>query len=236
MESIKQFVPHFSDVELIQLDNGYYTFEYIGINILVSKDKSKFNASKLIRDIKGDYKKYNYNKWKNQEASRKTLQANPELEEHITGNSQVNGYYLAWVLFYQFIYNISAHNQVTRWLVSREDNWNRSEDYGHVYLVQETRHLGTNIYKIGRTYDTTQRFYSYGAKPKILKTYAVDNMYAAEGYLINEFESKYTRAIRDKNSHGNEYFIIESDDVAIKSFNKAVAQYKLDSQETDYEE
>jgi hypothetical protein len=74
--------------------------------------------------------------------------------------------------------------------------------YNYLYLIQDNRDIGSNIYKIGKTTQApSERFKGYEKGTYPIRISHVDNCHQRECELINLFKKRY------KLSRGREYFI-----------------------------
>lgn len=87
---------------------------------------------------------------------------------------------------------------------------------GFVYIVQPEEYIGTNIYKIGRTWNPSQRFVEYGKKVKIIRLNKVKDMYLTEINLINDI-TEYNKPFK-----GKEYFAFDNLDDLLYYYNENV--------------
>ena len=115
------------------------------------------------------------------------------------------------------VYGMKDAVAMTDYLKGRE--WRRVG--GFLYLIKFVESTGNFVYKVGRSYETKERFKLYvneamkrEAVMYHLETVAVDNMYVAERVLINHFESH--GAIRVP-TLGTEYFVMYTVNVSEKA-------------------
>jgi hypothetical protein len=59
-------------------------------------------------------------------------------------------------------------------------------DEGYLYLVQPTKYIGTNVFKVGKAWNPKQRFSSYGKEVKIFETFKVKDVDTGEKMLLGE--------------------------------------------------
>ena len=212
----------FLELEAEEFKFGFYTVSFNGVDVMVNPELDKFNAHKLMKDICMN-PNVRYDHWRKGKQA-KILITSPDMEWKMKGRRAVNGTYLDWSLFYPFVYSMSPIYGA-RWLAGDEE-WTRPENEGYLYLVQPQDKLGTDIYKIGRTWNCAQRFKSYGKKVDVLLTAKVEDTLAAEKIMIAHFEGKFKKAIRDGNGDGEEYFHIKSRTLALRAFRRSLRLYQ----------
>ena len=207
----------FREIEMEEYKKYLYTISYNGVDVIVNSDKNKFNATELMKDICLNANN-RYNQWRKGRTAKILIE--PGMEIQVNGCRDANGKYLDWSLFYIFVYSVSPIYGA-RWLMGDED-WSRPVNEGYIYLVQPQDKLGTDIYKIGRTWNCSQRFRSYGRNVDVICRTRVDDMFTAEKIMIAYFEGKFDRAVRDGLGVGEEYFHIKSRNLAKESFKKGL--------------
>ena len=203
--------------------NGYYFIEYNGVRIIVHPDKNKFNATRLLKKLTCD-RNARYSMWRSGKSANQLIRS-ADMEDVRKGSLKIKGVYLDWNLFYPFVYNV-ATVPATHWLNGEED-WSDIDNSGYLYLVQPQDKLGTDVYKIGRTWNFEQRCKSYGTNVDVISKESVEDMYDAERILLAYFAGKgFERAVRDGLGDGVEYYHIQSKEIAIESFQQAIFEYK----------
>ncbi len=98
---------------------------------------------------------------------------------------------------------------------------------GYLYIVQLNKNKGTEIYKIGRTFEMKQRLHTYkrqdgGATEIVCKS--VSNQFNAEAKLLQLLNEAVDRNELRKESTGAEYFE-GSLELIKKIYNEVVAEY-----------
>ncbi|EAY11725.1 hypothetical protein TVAG_488270 [Trichomonas vaginalis G3] len=88
---------------------------------------------------------------------------------------------------------------------------------GLLYIVQKPKDFNTKRYKIGRTYNITQRYDSTVNRVKVV---FVNDMRAAETELLEKFEKMYGAPTK-----GKETFEVDEIDSAIKLFDEVAEKY-----------
>ncbi|KAI5484218.1 organellar and viral DNA polymerase type B [Trichomonas vaginalis G3] len=88
---------------------------------------------------------------------------------------------------------------------------------GLLYIVQKPKDFNTKRYKIGRTYNITQRYDSTVNRVKVV---FVNDMRAAETELLEVFEKMYGAPMK-----GKETFEVDEIDKAIKLFDEVAEKY-----------
>ena len=212
----------FRNCEFEEFKNGFYLISFNSVDVMVNPEKTKFNATRLMKSINSN-PNLRYSQWRKGKTAMILIDSK-EMEQEVTGCRATNGKYLDWSIFYKFVYDVSPV-QGTRWL-NGDEHWDRPETEGYLYLVQPQDKLDTDVYKIGRTWNPKQRFKGYGADVNVIRIKKVDDMFAAEKVMIAYFNRKFKKAIRDGLGNGDEYFHIKSKKLALIAFMKAIQLYE----------
>jgi hypothetical protein len=175
-------------VEII--DENFIVVEYYQLNLIFSVKDQMFNATKLVRSISSSEIKT----WNETKAAKLFKQRFPKFFK-VIGNKDVKGTDIHRVsgtyMDMTMIPVITAWcNPMIGYFIANNLSIDEKNDLsGFVYLIQPEEHLGTNIYKIGRTWNPDQRIRQYGSKTNIIKCVKVDNMFLAETMIIQSFKS-----------------------------------------------
>ena len=89
----------------------------------------------------------------------------------------------------------------------------KGANMGIIYLIK----IGEHLYKYGRTKNMRKRILGYPHGSTLLRNDYVQDMYRAEKILLDTVKESDGRLF-----HGNEYFYLDNDDVAIKCYKKAL--------------
>ena len=114
-----------------------------------------------------------------------------------------------------------------KWNGAKNTHYVSKNVSGYLYIVQLNKNKGTEIYKIGRTFEMKQRLHTYkrqdgGATEIVCKS--VSNQFNAEAKLLQLLNEAVDRNELKKNEYGAEYF--EGPLELIKKiYNEVVAEY-----------
>ena len=218
--SIQSFV---NSVDWKPLGNGFHIGEYNGVTLCTTSDKQMFNASILPSQLRPTKTLKDFT---NSKFYITILKYHPDWEcvYAQTGKRISNGKYMKWELLERMTGSMDSIKSF-EWINGSPD-WREKGNEGYLYFVQTSDHKGTNIHKVGRTWNMKQRTKSYGKQVKIHRSITVDDMYAAEKVMQNAFAGRYDRAKRDGNGDGEEYYIIEDLEEALELFKEIEEQLK----------
>ena len=174
--------------DMKQLKNLNWSCKINDVELILTPDKKMFHAKRLMDQL-CDRRKLDNNKtctktpsdWLKHEKATKIKIKHPEWFNCIK-----NSWFFSLNLLHE--YALSCNPFASLWLAGDKD-WNENNDTGFIYLVQREKHLNTNIYKVGKTWNLKQRFVAYGKNVKILRTYSVMNQTEAEKLLINNWRN-----------------------------------------------
>jgi hypothetical protein len=203
-----EFYPLFKDAEIVEvISENFVTIHWYGMNIIYSVKDQKFNATKLVQSISSTkFKKWN--ETRDAAAFRKRF---PDFFIELSKvENRLKGTYLDPQMIYVIVAwaNPFIGFNLTNGIA---EEYGLTDKSGYVYLIQPEEYLGTNIYKIGRTWKLEQRLPKYGEKAKIIKTAKVNDMYTTETKILNSL--KETDISEAKLVRGAEYFEVELDDI-----------------------
>lgn len=215
-----------------KIDNNFYKANYNGIDLILSHDRTKFHANKLLEQL-CSRKKSNgqpsksVNDWLKHKTAETLKRIHPGWFVQLKFGKTKPSWFFDLHCLHSFATSCDSIKGEL-WLMN--ENWqDEIIDNGFIYLVKSSIHKDTNIYKIGRTWNLAQRFKQYGKDIVIYKTQAVSNQYQAEEILIKKFESKYEHATKEQGTEGEEYFYCENVDEAINTFKEVIDElYEMD--------
>lgn len=201
------FIPYKDGIEakIVEIiDEDFVVIQFSGVEVIYSTKLEKFNATKYVSAISES----KYNNWHRSKSAACFRHKFPKFFKEILTNqdaickdfNRIKGTYL----------DLSLLPIITAWcnpmraycLVNdiREEFVNDTQ--GYIYIVQPEEYLGTDIYKIGRTWSPKQRFREYGEKHKVIECKRVTNMYKCEQMILSNLnESDDYKLVR-----GKEYF------------------------------
>ena len=177
-------------LEIISIYNdNYILVKYLGIEMIYSVKDDKVNATKICEQFGSCFRK-----WFETKGGKKLREMFPEkFKLHNNVKNELKGTYITTDLINVILcwadpligYYISN-------CYSIPDNVKTLSTYkktkGFIYFIQPEKYLGTNIYKIGRTWNLKMRFRKYGINSKTLFTIEVNNMFEIERKLIWRIE------------------------------------------------
>lgn len=208
------------------IDEHFIVIEWRHLQMIYSVTDNMINASKLVSSISS--KRFrNWNETVDAKLFRERL---PHLfKVRYTGQvfgckdpNRVAGTYVDWSLIPVIVTWANAMKGYFLINDIREDIAN--DKSGYIYIVQTKENEGTNKYKIGRTWNTNQRFRSYGQDVKVIKCQKVGDMYKAESHIIYELNEYVTKPYK-----GKEWYDCNLDEI-IYYFNEAVKLYPLNDE------
>ena len=209
--------------DMKQLKNLNWSCKLNEVELILTPDRKMFHAKRLMEQL-CDRRKLDNNKtctktpsdWLKHEKATKIKLKHPEWFNCIK-----NSWFFSLNLLHE--YALSCNPFASLWLAGDKD-WNENNDSGYIYLIQRGKHLNTNIYKVGKTWNLKQRFVAYGKDVKILRTYFVTDQTESEKLLINNFNNKFEHAICDEEKNGKEYFLCPNDTEAIITFDETIKE------------
>ena len=221
----------FKSIEGEIINDRFIKIHFNGVDIIMNHERTMFNASKIVSELVSRRKENSnlctktFNDWFKTKQAKRLQQYHPEWFEHVGGKGSrtFGGYYLSMDNLFREFCNSMAGEKSIMWL-NGDENWELTDE-GYVYLVQTASHIGSDIYKVGYTWNTKQRFIAYGKNVDVIAVEKVNDMNAAEKILIKMFSDSFNRAIKDKNNNGEEYFHVPTRDEAINRFYEGISLY-----------
>ena len=212
-------------------DSGFWTVTFNDVTLVITPDGDMFNANNLLLQI-CQRKRANgscsasFKDFIAGETGYFMLQNEPELfmmKKDVGYKSRpISGNYLSWELLDTFLAFCDKAGKGLRWRMNRSD-WRDTGKEGHLYLVQDEDDVGSTTFKVGRCWSTERRMKGYGKGREELRHAEVADQHEAEKILIRYFVERFDHALDDKGRQiGDEYFICESKEVAIRAFDKAI--------------
>ena len=192
-----------------KIDNDTKVVRIGDLNVRYSKKYNKYSLSDIISP---SGKKTN--DWVRNASTQKILTRNPELMISVrfygTRAYLIDKSLIPIVLLW--LDPVVGYNFIT---YGSFDTERCSE--GLLYIVQKPKDFNTKRYKIGRTYNITQRYDSTVNRVKVV---FVNDMRAAETELLEVFEKMYGAPTK-----GKETFEVDEIDKAIKLFDEVAEKY-----------
>ncbi|EAX79381.1 hypothetical protein TVAG_018690, partial [Trichomonas vaginalis G3] len=171
-----------------KIDNNTKVVRIGDLNVRYSKKYNKYSLS----DILTLSEKKTSHDWVRNASTQKILTRNPELMISVrfygTRTYLIDKSLIPVVLFW--IDPVVGYNFIT---YGSFDTERCSE--GLLYIVQKPKDFNTKRYKIGRTFNITQR---YDSTVNRVKVAFVNDMRAAETELLEKFEKMYGAPIKGK--------------------------------------
>ncbi|EAX90419.1 hypothetical protein TVAG_488730 [Trichomonas vaginalis G3] len=193
-----------------KIDNDTKVVRICDLNVRYSKKYNKYSLSDILT-LSG--KKTSHD-WVRTGSTQKILTRNPELMISVrfygTAAYLIDKSLIPIVLLW--LDPVVGYNFIT---YGSFDTERCSE--GLLYIVQKPKDFNTKRYKIGRTYNITQR---YDSTVNRVKFVFVNDMRAAETELLEKFEKMYGAPIK-----GKETFEVDEIDKAIKLFDEVAEKY-----------
>ncbi|KAI5533948.1 organellar and viral DNA polymerase type B [Trichomonas vaginalis G3] len=191
-----------------KIDNDTKVVRIGDLNVRYSKKYNKYSLSDIISPSE---KKTS--DWVRNASTQKILTRNPELMISVAFHG-TRAYLIDKSLIPIFLWldPVVGYNFIT---YGSFDSERCSE--GLLYIVQKPKDFNTKRYKIGRTYNITQRYDSTVNRVKVV---FVNDMRAAETELLEVFEKRYGAPMK-----GKETFEVDEIDKAIKLFDEVAEKY-----------
>ena len=154
----------FNNAKLMHTYENYSEYEYIDLIIQVSKDKSMFNATNLIKQMK--------DKQANMTAlmsSQKWSYIQEDYSEQIKfvegkGTQSYKGYWFTWTLFDVFVESVIPTSSIS-FNLGRKLSHN---DKGYIYMCKPKDCKDSNTFKFGKTWNWNQRVKQYGEGTQLI--------------------------------------------------------------------
>jgi hypothetical protein len=218
-EGAIEFYPLFRNAKVVEvISENYVTIHWYGMNMIYSVKDQKFNATKLVEAISNT----KFKKWNETQIAAQFRERYPEffIEKTKVAN-RLKGTYLDPEMIYVIV--AWANPMIGFHLTNgRAEEYGMTDKSGFIYLVQPEEYLGTNIFKVGRTWKLEHRLPKYGKNTKIIKTAKVKDMYSVETKLLNSLKDEtISDALLVK---GSEYFECELESIEYH-FDEAVKEY-----------
>ncbi|EAX83294.1 hypothetical protein TVAG_082960 [Trichomonas vaginalis G3] len=193
-----------------KIDNDTKMVRIGDLNVRYSKKYNKYSLSDILTLSEGK----KAHDWVRNASSQKILTRNPELMISVrfygTRAYLIDKSLIPVVLFW--LDPVVGYNFIT---YGSFDTERCSE--GLLYIVQKPKDFNTKRYKIGRTYNITQRYDNTVNRVRVV---FVNDMRAAETELLEKFEKMYGAPTK-----GKETFEVDEIDSAIKLFDEVAEKY-----------
>ena len=115
-----------------------------------------------------------------------------------------------------------------KYIANRHNFYVSKDIKGYIYIVQLTKHKGTEIYKVGRTFGMKQRLSAYqqfnGGATEII-CFPVNDQFKAEAKFLQLLNEAVDRNELKKASSKDEYFE-GSLDIIMKYYNEVIDEFK----------
>lgn len=191
------------------INEDFVVLKHYGVNLIYSINLQMVNATNICNQFD-----FSYRHWKTCYNITTLMERFPEkfVDDFNNRIPRCRGTYIAEDLVN---YVLSQMNPILGYTIINgyHENVELNLKEGYVYIVQPEEYKNTNIYKIGRSWKTKQRFQAYGKDTKIILIKKVEDMYTTEMNIRNEL-TEISKPIK-----GNEYFNIDLDEI-IDVFNE----------------
>lgn len=191
------------------LNEDFVILRYYCVNLLYSMELQMVNVTNLCRQFDVSYRH-----WKKGKFIQRLMERFPEkfVDDFDNKYNKGRGSYIDGDLVNLILCLLDP---IVGFTITNgyHENVEIVHKSGYVYIVQPEEYKNTNIYKIGRTWDTKQRFQAYGKDAKIISVKKVEDMYKTETSIICDL-TDISKPIK-----GKEYFSMDLDDI-ISVFNE----------------
>jgi ribosomal protein L17 len=214
----------------MQIDVNHMILTIGGIPVVYCEKKDSFNATLLCKEVSSTM---TIDKWFSGQQSATYAERFPNFtythRKNSKDDSRVCGQYIHRRLFMRIL--SWANDQVAFDLENGIPYEHIRDHRGYIYAVQPKEHIGTGIYKAGRTWRLEQRMTAYGKGTEVHKTRKVLDMIDTEKVLLNalDIDSEHFTKTRI----GDEYYDCKKDDM-LKVFETIVQEINPDQDVTPY--